>query len=68
MLTTPEVGQQSEALEQKNSSLVAHGHRKRRRKFRRVRWRWHKKWVCFRRPIFTYRHERKIVKFKRYCR
>lgn len=60
------VGQQSEAAEQAESTLVVSHHRWRgRRKLRRVRWR--KKWVCFKRPVVFYRHGRKIVKFKRHC-
>lgn len=59
------VGQQPKATERAESTLVA-SHRRWRR-VRRVRWRWRRKWVCFRRPIVFYRHGRKIVKFKRHC-
>lgn len=60
------VGQQSEAIEQNDSSLVASHRRFRRgRRVRRIRWR--RKWVCYRRPHVFYHHGRKIVKFKRHC-
>lgn len=63
------VGQQSEAIEQNDSSLVASHRRFRRgRRVRRVhRVRWRRKWVCYRRPHVFYRHGRKIVKLKRHC-
>lgn len=63
------VGQQPETSEQIESSLVASRWRKRHRvrRVRRVRWRWRRKWVCFKRPVVFYRHGRKIVKFKRHC-
>lgn len=65
---SPAIGQQSEAAEQTEDTLVASRRRWRQgRKFRRVRWRWRKKWVCFRRPVVFYRHGRKIVKYKRHC-
>lgn len=64
---SPAVGQQSEAQEQSDTSLVASRRWRRGRRIRRVRWRWRRKWVCFRRPIVFYRNGRKIVRFKRHC-
>lgn len=65
---SPSVGQQPEASEQVESTLVASRWRSRWRKRHRIRRvRWRKKWVCFKRPVVFYHHGRKIVKFKRHC-